>query len=47
MFVMLTKQKLVGHARNVIANDGMTGVGASHLFKGIGHGSRLLQIESK
>ena len=47
MLVILPKQKLVSHAGNVIAHHDMTRVAASHVFKGIRHGARLLQIESK
>jgi len=47
MFVMLAKQKLVGHAGNVIAHDDMARVAACHLLKRFGHGARLLEIESK
>ena len=47
MLVVLAKQKLIGHACNVVANDDMTRVGAGHVFKGLGHGARLVQIESK
>ena len=37
MFVMLAKEKLVGHAGNVIANDDVPGLHLRKLFIGSGH----------
>lgn len=47
MFLMLAKQKLIGHASNIIAHDYVTWIRTGHLFEGIRHGSWLLQVEGK